>query len=134
LRLARFALPCFLFAAAVSAQHDPHIVIAKGVGPAPGAVVCHDLATVSAMVDLYAASLEERMQAIATGGASSRVNGTPLPPPDLARHGCALAKPGTELRLLSFDQAEAVVSLRLSTGREFKGVTQLNMVRARDRR
>jgi hypothetical protein len=64
----------------------PDTVTAKALGPAPGAIVCRDLATVSEMFDLYAQSWEDRMQAVLTGGASTRVNGAPLPPPNLARY------------------------------------------------
>lgn len=134
MKTTRFIFSALFLAAVSAAQTAPATATAKGIGPAPGAIVCRDLATVSAMVDLYASSLEERMQAVATGGGSSAVNGSPLAPPDLAHYGCALAKPGTELTLETSDQAAAVVSFRLPNGHTFKGVTQTNMIAPRDQR
>jgi hypothetical protein len=115
-----------LFPVLAFAQSAQIELIATGVGPAPGAIVCRNLATVSEMVDLYAENMEERLQALYTQGASSRVNGAPLPPPNLARYGCALAKPGTRMRLESAGIAP-IVSFKTTNGRIVRGVTQSNM-------
>lgn len=109
------------------AQNAPHIVTAKALGPAPGAIVCHNLATVQAMFDLYSERWEERMQAAFTGGESATVNGHPLDPPELKYYGCALAKPGTRMTLRSEAQGIGTVTLKLSDGKTFSGVTQSNM-------
>lgn len=122
----RFPLAvCLLFPVLAAAQ-PPITVTAKDLGPVPGAVVCRNMATVTEIVDLYAESMEERMQATLTGGASSRVNGSPLPAPDLQRYGCALAKPGTKMSLES-EGVAPVVSFKTAKGRLVRGVTQSNM-------
>lgn len=125
------ATTSLLLAASVPVLAAPDSVTARGVGPAPGAVVCRDLATVSAMVDWYAEAMEERLQAAVTGGASAQVDGQPLGAPDLARYGCALAKPGTPMTVTTADQAAAVVAFKMPNGKTFRGVTQSNMIESR---
>jgi hypothetical protein len=122
---------CLLLFPVLAAAQPPIKVTAKAIGPLPGAVVCQNMAAVTEAFDLYAEHWEESIQAGATGGASSRVNGSPLPAPNLQRMGCALAKPGTVMTLESgggvgIDQIP-VVSFRTSKGRLVRGVTQSNM-------
>jgi hypothetical protein len=128
----RFSLVCLLLFPALASPQTPITVTAKGVGPVPGAVVCRNMARVSEIVDLYAESMEERMQAAFTGGASSSVNGSPLKVPDLQRYGCALAKPGTMMTLES-EGVAPVVRFKTEKGRVFRGVTQSNMYSAPSR-
>ena len=123
----RFSLVvCLLLFPALASAQKPITVTAKGVGPAPGAILCRNLATVSEMVDLYAESMEERMQAAVTGGASTRANGSPLATPELQRYGCVLAAPGTKMQLES-EGVGSVVSFKTPKGRIVRGVTQSNM-------
>jgi hypothetical protein len=110
----------------VLAVTQPLTVTAKSLSPVPGAVLCRNLATVSEMVHLYAESVEVRMQATFTVGASSSVNGSPLAAPDLQRYGCALATPGMKMSLES-EGVAPVVSFRTAKGRLVRGITQSNM-------
>lgn len=111
-----------LFPALVIAQ-SPKTATARPLGPAPGAIVCQDMATVQFMFHWYAQSWEEHMQDAVTRGGSTAIRGRALAGPDLKRFGCALAKPGTLLHLLGGNW----VSFKEPSGKVFKGVTQSNM-------
>src|ERR1700742_5220524 len=73
--------------------------VAAAVGIVPGAILCQDYDTVSLMYDLYAESWGENMQYKVTRGQSKLIHGDPMPPPDLAAHGCILVQAGTPLKL-----------------------------------
>ncbi|MFP5277000.1 MAG: hypothetical protein ACLGPM_07785 [Acidobacteriota bacterium] len=105
---------------------SPVTVTARQLGPAPGAIVCRDLATVSAMFELYAEAWETGAQARLTDGASAELE-SPYPGPQLEAYGCALAKAGTRMTLVRVDGAAAVVILHRKGRKPFSGVTQSNM-------
>jgi hypothetical protein len=101
-------------------------VVARGVGPVPGALLCPDMDTVRALFDQYAASVEDRMQDRVTGGESALIRGSATPAPKPAGWGCVLVKAGTRM-LLEKGHIVPVVRVSLPNGDKVRGVTQENM-------
>jgi hypothetical protein len=101
-------------------------VYAKGLGAVPGALICSDAQTVSALFHEYSNHWEEAMQDRVTGGQSVLLRGEATPEPKPADWGCALVKPGTRM-LLEKGNVVPVVRVTLPNGNKIRGVTQASM-------
>ena len=100
----------------------PIAVVAKGLGAAPGAIVCPDMDTVVLMFHWYSDHWSDAMQDALTQGQSKLVRGAPTSSPPLSRYGCSLIKPGTPM-MLERGNIVPVVSAKLSSGKAIRGVT-----------
>jgi hypothetical protein len=115
----------FLFLTLV-VDADPVSVTAKETEGAPGAIVCGDMASVAAMLDLYKQN-REAATARTPQGQSTLTNGDALEQPPTDKKGCALAKAGTRMSLYGVNKGTATVTFKLPDGRGFVGVTETKM-------
>ncbi len=100
-----------------------------GVPSVPGAIVCQDYDTVSLMMQLYKHSANENLVASIMGEERYRLmHGTPPSVPNVEKFGCFLVPPGTSMMWES-DRLPAVVTVKLSNGKIFRGVTNPSMIK-----
>ena len=129
--IALLAAAILLGAISTSDEARAQEVYAKaGVGFVPGAVVCRDFDTVSAMMEMISQhELQKRAAAVSPSYArdSQLLHGGIAPEPDLAAFGCVLVPPGGRMRLDHWGPIPQV-TVPLEGGGSLSGVTSTAMV------
>jgi hypothetical protein len=97
-------------------------VVARAVGPTPGAILCADYQTVSVLLHLYSLHWEQSAQDTYSNGQSQLVRGKAMPAPDPAEFGCILVEPGTTMQLETGNTVP-IVDVQLPSGKTARGVT-----------
>lgn len=112
---------CLIPALAQSHPIKASRVLAKSLGPVPGAIVCADLHTAQKLYAAYGAYFSDHLQDVLTGGQSELLRPS-VPRPNPVVYGCVLIKPQTVM-LLKGGTIVPVVRVDLPRGKTVIGVT-----------